>query len=100
MKIKLFDFPELLKEAAEYERLGFKVEIDDPINGIFSAELKGNGKTDAVGMLAMLESCELNKLYPNLEIDGQIYNYENGFKILDEIAAADTYVNGVGTMVD
>ena len=97
--IKLFDFPDTLRDAAAYERLGFIVGIDDPYNGIFDVTFNPKGKTDAAGILGLMESCEGYGLKPNIRIDNDMYTFDDGFKVLDKIAAADTYNEGVGTIL-
>jgi hypothetical protein len=99
MTIELFDFPETFSDAANYEYLGFIVGVDDPVNGTFSATYNPEGKTDAAGVLGLMESCEDYKLMPNISIDGELYCFKEGFKIIDEIASVDTYIDGVGTLL-
>jgi hypothetical protein len=99
MTIELFDFPDTLRDAANYERLGFIVGIDDPYNGVFDVTFDPKGKTDAAGVLGLMESCEGYGLKPNIRIDNDIYSFDDGIKVIDEIAAADTYVSGVGIIL-
>jgi len=99
MTIELFDFPETFSDAANYEYLGFIVGVDDPANGTFSATYNPKGKTDTAGVLCMMESCEHYKLMPNISIDGELYCFKEGFKIIDEIASVDIYIDGVGTLL-
>jgi hypothetical protein len=97
--IKLFDFPDTLKDAAQYDRLGFIVDIDDPANGIFSAEYSPKGKTDAMGVLSLLDDCVYYDLQPSMEINNVLYTFDEGWSIIDNMATSDTYVNGVGTIL-
>ena len=97
--VRLFDFPDTLKDAAQYDRLGFLVDIDDPANGIFSAAYYPKGKTDAVGVLSLLDDCAYYDLKPSVEINDVLYTYDEGRSIIDNMATNDTYVNGVGTIL-
>jgi hypothetical protein len=99
MTIELFDFPDTLQMAAKYERLGFKVEIDDPINNIWHALFKAEGKCDAAALLGLMLDCEFNGLEPNIELDNKLMPFKEGLDVVDKIAAADTYINGVGTIL-
>jgi hypothetical protein len=87
MKKLLFSFIDS-NEIDVYELLGFKIEVDDALNQIFSAELDLSDY-DLLALLAVLEDCEREGIYPNLEINDNIYNFEEAIKIADELAAAD-----------
>ena len=100
MKIRLFDFPDNGNDVAAYEFLGFDVEVDDPYNKIWSAELDGAGRTDAFGMFSMLEDCKHYNLQPHVDIDGTFYSFDEGIKLIDKIANEDEYIEGVGTQLD
>lgn len=94
----LFDFPEGegSQDHLNYEKLGFTVEMDDPVNDILSAELDLT-KYDWMAVLSTLEDAASFNLYPNLEYNGEIYGYEEAKELADEKAAGDTYDDtGIG----
>lgn len=87
MKKLLFNFIDS-DQIAAYELLGFKIEVDDALNDIFSAELDMSDY-DLLALLAVLEDCEREEIYPNLEINDNLYIFEEAIKIVDELASVD-----------
>jgi len=87
---KLFDFPEDLKDVKAYEELGFSVEIDDPANRVYSAELSFEGY-DWMAVFSVLEDAASYGLYPNLEYNGETYEYKEARELADEKAAGASY---------
>jgi len=88
--VKLFDFPEDPKDVKAYEELGFNVEIDDPANKVYSAEMSFKGY-DWMAVFSVLEDAARYGLKPNLEYNGEIYEFEEARELADEKAAKDTY---------
>ena len=94
----LFDFPEGegSQDHLNYEKLGFTVVMNDPLNDILSAELDLT-KYDWLAVLSTLDDAASFNLYPNLKYNGKIYGYEEARELADEEAAGDTYDDtGIG----
>ena len=94
----LFDFPEGegSQDHLNYEKLGFTVVMNDPVNDILSAELDLT-KYDWLAVLSTLDDAASFNLYPNLKYNGKIYGYEEARELADEEAAGDTYDDtGIG----
>jgi len=88
--VKLFDFPEDLKDVKAYEELGFNVEIDDPANKVYSAEMYFKGY-DWMAVFSVLEDAARFNLKPNLEYNGETYEFKEARELADEKAAEGTY---------
>jgi hypothetical protein len=91
VSLELLDFPDTIRDAAKYDELGFEVKIDDPANNIWSASFDASGKTDVIGILTLLEDCKEAGLEPGVYINSEPYNFEDGLKAVDKIAADDSY---------
>jgi hypothetical protein len=79
--IKLFAFEDE-KNLKSYERLGFKIEMDDEVNKIYYAEwdLKD---FDLLGIYALLEDCERFNISPILQIGESNYSVEEGLEYIN-----------------
>lgn len=84
--VKLLDFVSDLKDVEKYEHLGFTIEVDDPANREFSAELDLAGY-DALALLAVLEDCEREGLEPMLIYKDSQYPFAQALKMADKLAA-------------
>ena len=95
-EVYLLDFPEDLNDVKKYKKLGFEVEIDDPVNKIYSAkfDLKGN---DASAAHNLLYSCKQDGVNPTLWFNGKSYSTDKGIAFLDQLASDDKYADGIGT---
>ena len=94
--VKLFDFPDDIKDAGSYKKIGFNVGVDDEVNGIYFAELTFKGY-DWMSVLAILDDCRSFGLSPNLEYNGKTYSFDEAYDLVDSKAAGDEYSDdGVG----
>ena len=79
---------EALREKRKQARLkkqiemGFKVEIDDETTKTYYASLPFKGH-DWMAVLAILDDCKNYNLRPNLEYDGEIYDFDEAYKLVD-----------------
>jgi len=84
--VRLFDFPQNINDVDSYEEMGFKVEIDDETNETYYASLSFKGH-DWMSVLAILDDCENYNLRPNLEYDGEVYNFDEAYELVDGYVA-------------
>jgi hypothetical protein len=86
IKYKAFEFTDDYKAVHTYQEvLGAHVVMDDPANGIMYVEY--DVQDDPMAMLAFMEQAGQFNLEPFLEVDGKVYPYNEGLKIIDEITA-------------
>lgn len=88
----LFDFPEgeESKDHLNYEKLGFKVTMDDYVNDILYAE-SDLTNYDWMAVLSVLEDAARYGLHPMLSYNGKEYSSEEAMRLADEKAAGDTH---------
>ena len=94
----LFDFPEgeESKDHLNYEKLGFKVTMDDYVNDILYAE-SDLTNYDWMAVLSVLEDAARYGLHPMLSYNGKEYSSEEAMRLADEKAAGDTHSDtGIG----
>lgn len=84
MKKIIMSFEDNLLNINKYIKLGFKVEIDDEINNIYSVELDLT-EYDMLNVLNMCEECLNNDLHPFIILNDIYYNLNNvdDLKIID-----------------
>jgi hypothetical protein len=86
IKYKAFEFTDDHKTVHTYQEVfGAHVVMDDPANGIMYVEY--DVQDDPMAMLAFMEQVGQFNLEPFLEVDGKVYPYKEGLKIIDEITA-------------
>lgn len=88
---KIFAFEDSLANVAAYEKLNFEVEVDDEINGIYSAEANMTDY-DWLAVLGLLEDCQREGLQPSIEYKGEIIYWEDAILFADK-KAADEHIN-------
>ena len=93
---KLLDFVDGdNRQAIEaYRMLGFKVEIDDPANDQYSAEMDFQGY-DWMAVLSVLEDCEREGIEPFMSWNGNEYPFPEAMKLADEKAAEGMATGGM-----
>jgi hypothetical protein len=86
IKYKAFDFTDDLKAVNIYQEVfGAHVTVDDPANGIMYVEY--DVQDDPMNMLTFMEQVGEYGLEPFLEVNGTVYPYKEGLKVIDEITA-------------
>ena len=89
MKKLLFDFIDFDSDKIDsYELLGFILEVDDELNQVLSVELDLSNY-DLLALFSVMEDCDREGLSPNLELNDEIYDFDKGIKIVDELTAVD-----------
>ena len=98
---KLLDFVDGdNRQAIEaYRMLGFKVEIDDPANDQYSAEMDFEGY-DWMAVLSVLEDCEREGVKPFMSWNGNEYPFPKAMKLADEKAAEGMAAGGMNESAD
>ena len=84
--VKLFDFPQNINDVDSHEEMGFKVEVDNENEETYYASLSFKGH-DWMSVLAILDDCENYNLRPNLEYDGEVYNFGEAYELVDGYVA-------------
>ena len=77
-----------------YRMLGFKVEIDDPANDQYSAEMDFEGY-DWMAVLSVLEDCEREGVEPFMTWNGNEYPFPEAMKLADDKAAEGMATGGM-----
>ena len=89
MKKLLFTFIDLTDaNVAVYHSLGFKIEVDDAANGVLYAELDLS-YYDLMNVLSVMEDCKSKGLFPQLELNDKLFDFEEGYERIDHIASED-----------
>ncbi len=89
MKKLLFTFIDLTsKDVAVYDSLGFEIEVDDAANGVLYAELDLSD-FDLMNVLSVMEDCKSEGLFPQLELNDKLFDFEEGYEHIDQIASED-----------
>lgn len=84
VKYKAFDFTDDLNAVQIYQDVfGAFVIVDDPANSIMYVEY--DVQDDPMLMLSFMEQVKEYGLEPFLEVEGEVYSYHEGLKIIDEI---------------
>lgn len=96
MKVVLFESIDVnnIIIIDKYKKLGFTFNEED--STIMECNHKGH---DLASVYGMMDDCIDYGLKPNVNIDGMIYNFDEGFKIVDELSGDDVYTDGIGTLL-
>ena len=89
MKKLLFTFIDLTDaDVAAYNSLGFEIEVDDAANGVLYAELNLTDY-DLMNVLSVMEDCKSKGLSPMMELNDELFDFEEGYNHIDQIASED-----------
>lgn len=89
----IMSFEDDLTNINNYIKLGFKVEIDDVINNIYSVELDLS-EYDMLSVLNMCEECLSYNLHPFVILDDVYYSLNNNddLKVIDILVSLNPLI--------
>ena len=85
---KLASFEDSVITAAAFAKLGFSVEVDDAVNGIYYVE-SDLTNFDWMAVLSLLEDCKRENLQPMLIIDDECIASDKAIEYADLKASGE-----------